>query len=836
MRNITLYILCLISALNVSAQDQWIYGLYCDSIGAPITVQYAQYEKDCCYQWDNKIKDLVQIKPCPTLETCNERSEDCCRTNFPVNTDRNGLSNPFFYTDFIYGDLQADNWNDLVGQITSNGGVVTLECINAECHKSFIDICGLCAPNFSYVDSEGIRQNIRTKCSLPLEFICVEWEYDVIPIDNTFTRFNQQRPLFLTFENGDTCSVYPNATTGWSAQTQEWERVLELKLIDHDPTGIRTACNRPGGCGGLLPPPTEIQPDLDCIFARYLQVDCCPDDPAIVDVQLDGPDGKHLVMKVLRTKKKKGWLCIDKENKSSTLLDSEFNPVPPEDIPPCWYTCGSVIPDPPEAKCDFVLDTEACDNMGTEDVSDDVSITKVYSNCDGKLTFEYMQEVNGTLDPYTLVGENICSEPVFFENDCESVGVNIICFEEITEGEEIKLSSSATDCDPGASDPGTELCGTATVAVDANILSIESFATDNSSVTITLSSISGNQAIFKYCWINDGSNVPNGNISVTGITDKGIVVWNTADNSDFRLCSGGRGSYLGNTLGDTTEIEIKEICFDGCPSKFQDQLGNEVNVSNLNKCKIEKQEEKPNYVLDGCCYINNRGLSDSWINKYDNSISNSDVSNPIGGLTDGSFTTIIYDYCGSGLYGGNPPGALQWQGPSNIGLAYGGQGKAINDNCHDGDKVQEICWQSCTPLDSFIVWINDVDINVNLNPIHINEFGDAINKESVEVIPGSYINVIFENGGIFMMSQLNNGNELWTPTNNNGAIGFVNNNPSGCFWFTEHNDDNSGSTTPFYQVDNWSKAYRYINSCDINDYFYLDINKNLIDTTKSKIF
>ena len=95
---------------------------------------------------------------------------DCCKSNFPVNTDRNGIVNSNFSTNFQYGDIQAATYADFVSAVESLGGSVTLIPASAEGHHSFIEVCKLKACDFTYdwldtATNLSERIEIKTNCS-----------------------------------------------------------------------------------------------------------------------------------------------------------------------------------------------------------------------------------------------------------------------------------------------------------------------------------------------------------------------------------------------------------------------------------------------------------------------------------------------------------------------------------------------------------------------------------------------------------------------------------------------------------------------------------------------
>jgi len=260
---------------------------------------------------------------------------------------------------------------------------------------------------------------------------CSKWSKDVVFIDNTFTRFNRSYDYTFELEDGTTKKItfgpFSNPN-GWSNQVDGITAAIQAAF----PNAIaESRCNFTGGCGGLLPPPSDAEPS-SAIFARYTSVVFCPTDNAIVGGKItstngNGMDGKDLVVEIVRTDEKRGWVCKYKDEERVVLLDKDCKPVPPEDQPACWFACAEDIPAKPDALCLFVLSEDVCDNVGTyEDDTDDVEIIKVYSNCDGELSFSYQIEVDGALEDYELVGDEVdcdTGEPIV----CEFISKETLC-------------------------------------------------------------------------------------------------------------------------------------------------------------------------------------------------------------------------------------------------------------------------------------------------------------------------------------------------------------------------------------------------------------------------
>lgn len=235
-----------------------------------------------------------------------------------------------------------------------------------------------------------------------------------------------------------------------------------------------------------------------------------------------------------------------------------------------------------------------CD-VGTEFICADsdgsgISLTLNWSICDGVYSQEIYETASLQLDPTEWIvyeGDFANCDGTPFEEptpECdEIISAETKCYLQSTEGQPIKLASSSSDCDPGSAEVGVEICRPLQVSLDGVPVSPVSETTTNPDVTVSFVSIDGNSANYEYCYINDGVTSPSGDISIEMTTDKGNVVWNTADNSDFRLCADGGGSYTGTTKGESLEVEIKVICKYNCPDEYW--IGEEqVDISLYEEC------------------------------------------------------------------------------------------------------------------------------------------------------------------------------------------------------------------------------------------------------------
>ena len=466
---------------------------------------------------------------------------------------------------------------------------------------SGIDDCCYVFDGTNYVkreDCAGIGEcvdPVKTDTTL----FCKKWSSTIIGIDNTEFGCIAGGVITLTNADGTTTIVEPSATLNGSipggictAQLLDWVVVFGAAYPN---LVVEPRCNLVGGCGGLLEPNADV--DFQLMKWRYLNMIACPtDDHYPVKAEITGHVRPSFVGRVIslefdQTPEQRGWLCVVKGQRMSTLLYDDFTEVPQADMPICYFECGEDIPEKPEPLCTFDV-IFGCDDLGTVGLTDDVDVYRQLTQCpDGTFDVSYwlLDSLNQVVNPYSLTGNftdcngGIIEDP---EIDCEIIGLSVKCFTKEVIGELLKAGVQVSDCDSGAANEGEQNCGSFSTTVDATILSVESYSTTNSSVTIQAPVLSNSDqtATFQYCWTQTGGTTPTGDISVTLNTSKGGVTLNTDSSSDFVLCSGGGESLNVTSEGSTEEIELKEICFNECPNEYQDSEGNIVDTSGLSIC------------------------------------------------------------------------------------------------------------------------------------------------------------------------------------------------------------------------------------------------------------
>jgi|GEM_PF-6150043 len=347
-------------------------------------------------------------------------------------------------------------------------------------------------------------------------------------------------------------------------------------------------------------------------WGAFAQAECCPGDVTILAATLTVTGGRRdgrvvpLLVQIAPGDLIEYTKCTDHEGNVIWFSEGEVVEAPD---PNCLFQGCNIpaLPTHPEGLgCTVETIGPLCefDDDGNEVTS---GIFLDIEDCGGKRSFIF----------YTLDGD----DPVEFEGDSanvrncdgstidvppepppEPIGVITHCF--ISPGEasgggvEVKVATESSDCDPEGADTavGATFCG-AQIEVDtsANILSVDSIA---SSAGITFQNIAiksgGMGFTAEACFIWDGSNVRNDLITATVTTDKGVLVINGG--GDFKVCSGGGDTAVLLTEASSSggeQIKVKELCYNGAPSSFQDAEGNAIDISKLEPCpnEIDKLDE-----------------------------------------------------------------------------------------------------------------------------------------------------------------------------------------------------------------------------------------------------
>jgi hypothetical protein len=270
----------------------------------------------------------------------------------------------------------------------------------------------------------------------PQEFsACVEWSSIGVFIDNTQWGCSGSGEItFLNFDGTTTVVQITNGSPGGcSNQMFDWTAVFSAAYPDAQ---IEPRCNLPNGCGGLLPPSSDFNPEL--MYFRYVNWTFCAKDKhypiqaTITAHSRASKVGKIMDLEFDQAPLRDGYICYECGDEP-TLYFSDGTIVPEADKPICTFACGSDIPAPAESPCNISIEESGCDNMGTpEDLTDDVTeVIRRYVTCeDGTTTLEYyIVDPNDpqSLIDYTLVGgwSGLCDgiETPLPEIDCEYTAV-----------------------------------------------------------------------------------------------------------------------------------------------------------------------------------------------------------------------------------------------------------------------------------------------------------------------------------------------------------------------------------------------------------------------------
>jgi len=252
--------------------------------------------------------------------------------------------------------------------------------------------------------------------------------------DNTGFSKDATLEIGLELSDGQYATFIQPPQASFTAQTTQW--VTEIQSIfanlgivgfvesrfinnsDPSDTSGNTASGNPSGLNGV--PSAKIGQLLDAggIIARYVNVQSCPDQPAIVSVELLSVNGVPrstprfatavgpLLGDVNRYQvctscgEEDVWYIYD-----DTLADSDKRLATPSEIPNCWWSCSEPIPSPPKPNCSTVKD-EGCDS------ANDTEVVRLTTFCSGTPPIvEFYEELpDGSLQEHTLIGQFVDCE------------------------------------------------------------------------------------------------------------------------------------------------------------------------------------------------------------------------------------------------------------------------------------------------------------------------------------------------------------------------------------------------------------------------------------------
>ena len=400
----------------------------------------------CCFE---VIDGQSWKRPCDNVVLGECSTYDCC--TFQVNSNRNGVSNSNFYSEFEYGAIKGDTWADFLQAFQFQGGIIESDCPDGGCNVTNYQFCNYTYHTLTYLDENGIRKEIPTSCSIPKEADCKKSKTLYTVYDNAGTSWENENIIRLHFTDGTFEDfTQPVITSGtWTGQLQNWDdnttAILEKKCsafsveTRFNPSPFNsTDLSTYTPPDGLLVPPSELWGRVPTMAWRYLQVSACATCPAINSVELVNVNGTALDEPLLMTFAFVEGLekrydvckeCVPNEGIAQTLYyQGTTEIVPQSDYPVCLFECNEAFPPIPESGCNFTTEI-VCDNRGTNDLSDDITITLRYQDCgDGKITATYfIEDANQGLvvyddlqDPNHVV---ICgtNEPVIEpEPECEN--------------------------------------------------------------------------------------------------------------------------------------------------------------------------------------------------------------------------------------------------------------------------------------------------------------------------------------------------------------------------------------------------------------------------------
>lgn len=360
---------------------------------------------------------------CADCKSCN-----CCKSLFPVNTDRNGIANGKISTNFQYGDIEVATYSDFVAAVEALGGFVTLHPVSAEGHQSFIEICGLESCSFSYdwentTTGEIEKIYIKTNCEDCLQNnpVCYESQEYSYGADNTGTDYRWADATYKITLSDETCLTFTQSTASndsWTAQLTEWSQTIqqvaddagivwlvEPRFVDNsNPTNIDGTVNGPGGTPSGLPgaPSSVIAQALvdQGMSWRYVNFQICPGEPVPVKIELlevtdqgSGRTPPSLPYTLNTTKailgpKNKFKVCQEcKEGGDQWFILEGLNQwkeAESGELPFCYEPCGTLVnaPAPPENECSFSYDL-GCDGSQATGIVQN-AVTRRTTSCVGQ--------------------------------------------------------------------------------------------------------------------------------------------------------------------------------------------------------------------------------------------------------------------------------------------------------------------------------------------------------------------------------------------------------------------------------------------------------------------
>lgn len=243
---------------------------------------------------------------------------------------------------------------------------------------------------------------------------CVKWSTTVVNVDNSKTQFGADAEVEVTQECGTVVVEPLPASAGWTAQV---DAISALFSGLYPEANIDSRCNKPAGCGNLLPPPADAPTSK--MFARYTSMVFCPTEvcmPTRVRWRPVGGSWVDLVIEVIETPEQRGFECGPVCGEKTLYQGYDENgdgiPVPEADLPACVFDCAETIPAAPEPVCptDVVEGCDEVDGVRTP-------IIRTVTTCPGE-PFELLYWIENEFEalvPHTLVGvfvDCVSGEPI----------------------------------------------------------------------------------------------------------------------------------------------------------------------------------------------------------------------------------------------------------------------------------------------------------------------------------------------------------------------------------------------------------------------------------------
>lgn len=256
----------------------------------------------------------------------------------------------------------------------------------------------------------------------------------------------------------------------------------------------------------------------------------------------------------------------------------------------CWISCAEKFPDwrvdGAESPCTYKT-FDICDFL---DDGSQIELKLFLTDCEGSrvrelYTADQVLTSTDPLDPdvdqYEVQGElKNCDGSSFEEPPVEPPVIKPdaivhVCYEGPGEpGEPVKAAYDVSDFDEGATEPGQQACIELNIELQEGCSVTSVYVPANPDVTVT------GTGPYKLCFIADGSR-PEWPIEVaiecngaTGVIKGGDLTWG----------SGAGESLLVETSKDSVRLHLKELCYAGKPSTFQNEQGEAVSVEGLTKC------------------------------------------------------------------------------------------------------------------------------------------------------------------------------------------------------------------------------------------------------------